>query len=295
MPPAALPGPCTGVRANCIPRQESSAAWLTNTRMENVKSENACRVTRADIVQGLSSVGVRSGDVVFVHSSLSSFGYVEDGADTVIDALLEAVDATGTVAVPTFTWGDFHDKTGVTFDMRSTPSETGRITEVFRRRPAAIRSAHICHSVAAIGPHAPALTRDTPSVFGPEGPFATLIELNAWNLFLGVSFGCCTALHAVEETMRVPYRKHRDFRDCTVIHPDGTTTPSISTEYLREPGYFNDFPKMGAVFAAHNVLHTATVGNATITNVRIRDVIDIATRLLSEDINYLLRAECRPK
>jgi len=252
-------------------------------------------VTRTEILTGLTAVGLRPGDVALVHSSLSAFGHVEGGAETVIDALLAAVGDIGTVVMPTFTWGSFYDKSGVVFDMRETPSETGKITEAFRHRPGALRSAHICHSVAALGPHAPQLVRDTPSAYEPGSVFDTLIALNAWNLFLGVSFGCCTALHAVEEMMRAPYRQHRDFRDCTVIHPDGTATPSNSIEFLRKDGYWNDFGKMGAVFADHGVLHTAVVGNATLTNVRIRDVIDITTDFLRDDIYYLLAKGCRPE
>lgn len=250
-------------------------------------------VTQADITRGLEDVGIRHGDVIFVHSSLSAFGHVEGGADTVINALLESVGDAGTVVVPTFTWDSFHDKSGVIFDMRNTPSEVGRITEVFRHRPEAIRSPHICHSVAAIGTHAREMVRDTPSAYDPGGTFDTLYTLNAWNLFLGVSFGSCTALHAVEETMRVPYRQHREFRDCTVIHLDDTRAPSNSTEFLRKEGYWNDFVKMGNVFAGYGVLHTTTVGKATITNIRIRDVIDITTQLLHDDIDYLLAVECR--
>ena len=251
-------------------------------------------VTKADIARGLAAVGLRGGDVVLVHASLSAFGHVAGGADIVIDALLDAVGSGGTVVVPTFTWDSFHDKSGGVFDVRETPSEVGRITEVFRQRPQAIRSPHICHSVAAIGPHAAELTADTPSAYGPGSPFDRLVDLDAWNLFLGVSFTSCTALHAVEEWMQVPYRQFRDFLDSTVIHADGHRAPSTAVEYLRKPGFWNDFAKMDAVFAQHGVLRTAVVGKATLTNVRIRDIVRIARRCLSEDICFLLGDACRP-
>ena len=46
-------------------------------------------VTRPDIVAGLRRVGVAAGDVVFAHSSLSAFGWVKGGVDTVVEAMLE--------------------------------------------------------------------------------------------------------------------------------------------------------------------------------------------------------------
>jgi len=36
-------------------------------------------VTKDDIIRGLRQLGLRQGDVVHVHSSLSSFGQVEGG------------------------------------------------------------------------------------------------------------------------------------------------------------------------------------------------------------------------
>ena len=58
-------------------------------------------MTKAEIVDGLSKLGVKAGDILMVHSALSSLGWVEGGADTVIDALIEAVGPGGTIAMPT--------------------------------------------------------------------------------------------------------------------------------------------------------------------------------------------------
>ena len=57
-------------------------------------------VDRATILSGIRDVGVTSGDVLLVHSSLRSFGYVTGGAETVIDALLESVGDGGHSTCP---------------------------------------------------------------------------------------------------------------------------------------------------------------------------------------------------
>ncbi|MDH7476833.1 MAG: AAC(3) family N-acetyltransferase [Candidatus Bathyarchaeota archaeon] len=59
------------------------------------------QVCKEDIKAGLKKLGLKKGDIVGVHSSLSSFGYVEGGADTIIDALLEVVGKEGTITMPT--------------------------------------------------------------------------------------------------------------------------------------------------------------------------------------------------
>ncbi len=60
-------------------------------------------VTKSDMVAGLRSVGLSRGQHVIVHSSLSRFGRVEGGAETVIAALKEIITPEGTVVMPTFT------------------------------------------------------------------------------------------------------------------------------------------------------------------------------------------------
>jgi len=255
------------------------------------------RVTKQYIHKGLTQVGLGGGEVVLVHSSLSAFGHVEGGADTVIDALLETVGPTGTVVMPTFTWGPFHAAENVVLDLANTPvkHEVGIIPETFRKRPAAKRSAHICHSVAAIGPHRDDVMGEGVSSFGKGSTFHQLYKLNAWYLFLGATFGSCTGLHAVEEYMQVPYRRHRDFKGSKVILADGTEIPSQSVEYLSLPdsGYRNDFARMKDIYAGHGVLNTTKIGEAEAMNIRIRDLFDIAVAYMKKDIGFLLTAESR--
>lgn len=55
------------------------------------------------MARSLRDLGVNAGDVILVHSSLKSFGYVVGVEATVVDALLDAVAPAGTVMVPTIT------------------------------------------------------------------------------------------------------------------------------------------------------------------------------------------------
>lgn len=250
-------------------------------------------VTAEDIRRGLTSIGIEKGDSVFAHSSLSSFGYVKGGADTVIDALLEMVGDSGTLVMPAFTWEGFHDKQNIIFDLVNTPSEVGRITEVFRKREGVMRSTHICHSVAAIGTQAQYVMGEGIKSFGKGSSFERLYQLNSWNLFLGVSFSVCTALHMVEEFMQVPYREYRDFKGSQVILPQGTEMPSKSVEYLPKEGYHNDFEKMEEVLSHENLLYICQIGDAKIINVRIRDIFEVTKRYMEQDIGFLLTPQSK--
>ena len=259
--------------------------------------QDRSHVTGSDILTGLRLVGLGAGDVAMVHSSLSSLGYVAGGADAVIDALLEAVGPQGTVVVPTFTWGRFHQQHGFTFDVAhaTVADEVGIIPETFRQRPTAMRSHHVCHSVAAIGPRAVQVMGQGVRSFGPGSSFDALYQLDAWVVLLGVGFSACTALHMVEEYRQVPYRSYRGFGDCRVLLPDGTTEPSQAVEYLKHAGYENDFGKMDAVLAQAGVLRTVRIGAAEVTNVRMRDLFRVTMAHLQDDVGFLLTRESQER
>ena len=69
--------------------------------MGNGQIPDGPRVTFDDIVDALHRLDIGPGNVTYMHSSLSSMGFVEGGADTVIDAFLHVLGPEGTFSVPT--------------------------------------------------------------------------------------------------------------------------------------------------------------------------------------------------
>ena len=57
-------------------------------------------VSKENIKDGLIELGIKPGMILEVHSSLSSFGHVDGGAMTVIDALKEVVTEEGSIFMP---------------------------------------------------------------------------------------------------------------------------------------------------------------------------------------------------
>ncbi len=57
-------------------------------------------ILKDEIIQRLKEAGLKRSDVVMVHTSSKRLGYVCGGAQTVIEALMEAVGADGTIMMP---------------------------------------------------------------------------------------------------------------------------------------------------------------------------------------------------
>ena len=90
-------------------------------------------MTTAQLTDQFRDAGIERGDSILVHSSLSSLGWVDGGAEAVVQALLDAVGPGGTVLFPTLTGSreDSPDNPPV-FDARTTKCWTGAIPEAAR-------------------------------------------------------------------------------------------------------------------------------------------------------------------
>lgn len=160
------------------------------------------KVCRKELERGFRELGLDSGSKVVVHSSLSSFGRVEGGAETVVDALLNVVRPSGTVVAPTFTRYD------EPYDPNRSPSTTGAVTEALRRHEKAVRSPHPTKSIVAIGPDVSGLVADhePANSLGPGSPLHRLLEDGGKVLLLGVDHTANSAIHIAERLAGVPYR-----------------------------------------------------------------------------------------
>jgi len=239
-------------------------------------------VTAHDIEIGLRALGLKEGSIVGVHSSLSRFGYVEGGADTVIDVLLSVVGNSGSVVMPTYLRNPNEvDLTaqeralGITWKISKLPRDprvelcwTGRIADTFRRRKGVVRGSHPTHSLAAIGPRANRLVRG----------WHELLELDGHILLLGVTLRNCSAMHLAEEHVQLPDYIKRKL----------TPPPELSEKYPGDQwnigfGPYPDFLLMEGPCQWRGIMKLTTIGDAVVKMTRLRDLIDLY-------VEYLRRA-----
>ena len=103
-------------------------------------------LNKQDLINGFCKAGINKGDEIEVHSSLSSFGYVDGGAETVISALKEAVGDNGSIFMPALRLSpelpltEEDKKAGITSKIKILPenrthSAMGIIADTFRMMP----------------------------------------------------------------------------------------------------------------------------------------------------------------
>lgn len=103
-------------------------------------------LNKQDLINGFCKAGINKGDEIEVHSSLSSFGYVDGGAENVISALKEAVGDNGSIFMPALRLSpelpltEDDKKAGITSKIKILPenrthSAMGIIADTFRMMP----------------------------------------------------------------------------------------------------------------------------------------------------------------
>jgi len=154
---------------------------------------------KADLIACFKALSICAGMKVQVHSSLSSIGWVEGGADTVIDALEEILTPEGTLMMPAFNHGAVYAEGGI-FDIRKTPTTNGKIPDTFWRREDVIRGMNPTHSFAAWGKDAAYfVTHDQEKpTMGIDSPLDRLAKAGGYVLLLGTGYRTNTFHHCVE-------------------------------------------------------------------------------------------------
>lgn len=235
-------------------------------------------VRKDDIINGLRKLGLKTGDTLVVHSSLSSFGRVSGGAETVVDAVIEVIGCTGTLVVPTYTYGlDVYDPA-------MSKSLNGAITEAVRKRPNAIRSKHPSHSVASIGRLAEIITEDVEkhTPFGRGSALFNVLQAKGKILLLGTTHTANSMVHVAEEIQKVAYLDRS--RNVKIKTANG----SVISKWIRRPGCSRGFDVIEESLEVRKAIKETLIGNCAAILTDARSVVDAAIEILKADPEGLL-------
>ncbi len=240
-------------------------------------------ITSEYIKAKLENFGFVRGDKIMVHSSLSSFGWVEGGAEAVINALKELVGLEGTILMPSFNHGaPFYGNGSGIFDPLQTPCTNGRIPDTFWRMKDVYRSLNPSHPFAAWGKEAQRYTKNhhLTLTMGEDSPLGLLARDDGYQINLGTTHHTTTAKHLAETINRSPCLGYR-----TEAYPVKLPSGSIvqyRTWSWRERGCpITDSGKYIEIEMERlNLQKKGYIGKSLATYFKLKDLVKVVLSLL---------------
>src|SRR5574339_918011 len=240
-------------------------------------------LTFEQMVEGFRELGVQEGDALLVHSSSKSFGPVDGGPQTVVDALEKALGPEGTLIMPTFNF-DFNK--GQPWDVRSTPSQMGVLTELVRKDPRAKRVFHPIYSFAILGKHAEMLgSLRYKSSYERNSVFGKLRDLDGKIMVIGLSYtNSMTFFHHIEQMEGVDYRFLKQFTG-EVTDENGRTYTDTFEMLVRDidKGVMTEVDPMGELMEQAGIIQSAKIGEADVKLMKANEVYEFTAREMKRD------------
>lgn len=266
-------------KASLVPCREPTVAARGETSSESRVETTGALIDRL-LQKLIGGAGGTSAPLLYVHSSFDWMHAMSSTPGEITRALQDLIGAEGTLAMPSFPRRrdiDEYMAGAPVFDVRHTPTQAGLVAEHFRRLPGALRSLHPWASVAARGPLAQWIVGDHQrdvNPFGPDSPFARMLDRDVIVLGLGVSLNTLSFIHVLDDELRerLPfplYASHR--RIGYVIDTEGETHP-VPTLALRSD--IIDHIKPSAAIAElgtpRELIHVEHAGKAQVFSLRVR-------------------------
>jgi len=257
-------------------------------KIRRARSIAQSRLTKEDIKKCLSGAGLEKGDVVIVHSSLGRIGYVENGADAVIDAFLDIIGQEGALVMPTHSNPEHDEKKDIyIFDAKKTPAYTGKIPETFRLRKGVKRSMSPMHSVAAYGKKAEWIVEGHENCDNPytmSSPYGKLYELDAKIFQIGVDQLANSCIHIVEDKIKFPIKVYTDKLNAKIIDENGNEKMIKFRKHLPNLYRIRNNNLLEKYLLEENLLKIYPFGNTELRVHKVRDLVHLMERLVKKGV-----------
>lgn len=252
--------------------------------------------TLETIKRDLRNLGLKEGDTVIVHSSMSRIGWISGDELTVVQALLQVVGEEGTIVMPAQTgsntnpdewahppvpdsWKEEIRNTMPAFNINNSPTRgMGKISECFRKYEGTVRSNHPQVSFCANGKYKNEIVgkHDLSYAFGMNSPLGKLYELDAKILLLGVGYSNCTSMHLAETLVAKPNIK----KNGSAVEIDGKR----EWIWYDDIDYNSDcFEEIGELFEKErHEVNINMIGGAYSRVLKVKDIVNFTKDVLDQ-------------
>lgn len=248
------------------------------------------------------NLGIKKDMTLIVHSSLSSIGWVNGGAVSVIDALIQIIGKDGTIIMPSQT-GDLSDPkdwekppvplswhqeirdTMPAFDVKKTPTRSmGVIVETFRKYKGVRRSNHPQVSFIAWGKNRDYILKNQKLDYGlnDKSPLGKMYRLDTKVLLIGVDYDNNTSFHLAEYNSNL----RKEIKQSAPIIEDGKRVWKEFKDIDLDTEHFNE---IGREFEKEHEVVIGRVGQSRAKLFSQKECVDFATEWMKNNEDKMIQ------
>ena len=247
----------------------------------------------AELFLAFQELGLQETPVI-AHASLKPFGYIQGGAEAVLDAMLASF---ASIIMPTHTYktkiipdvgppnngmtyssGGDKNRLAEPFHLgMRTDSMMGVLPETLRNHPSAVRTAHPILSFAGVNAD---LALFTQTFYAPLAPIGVLAEQNGWVVLINVDHTVNTSIHYAEKLAGRRQFVRWALMEDRVVECPNYPGDSMGFQAIEEPIKFDT--------------RRVEIGEAFIQAVPLKRLFDVVQNLIKKDPLALLceRTDC---
>ncbi len=224
--------------------------------------------TKEEIKEQLAKMKIPQDKVVLVHSALRLVGFVEGGAQGLLDAMIDYCTAEGgLLCIPTHTWMNL--KKDITLDVTDSETSLGAFSTVAILDKRGIRSKNPTHSMVVFGDRdrAEEFVKDELDIDSgthPNSCYGKIYRDCGFILLVGVAHNRNTYLHCVEEMIGMENRLAKEPNSVVVKTERGEIIKGKIRPHKTD--FTSDvslrFVKYETAFRYHGAIVDGFVGNA---------------------------------
>ena len=248
-------------------------------------------LTKKEIIKNLKKIKIREKYII-IHSDITGLIFNNFSIKQLWKIIFETFGKKKVYIFPTFT---FSNKNKI-WNYSSTKSETGILSEFFRKKISIKRTIHPIHSVAIFGKNnCKNLNHNSASSFGKGSIWEWLCNSkDVCNISLGLNLkGGATFCHFSEEKTNVRYRKYKDL-DFKIIGKDKKIINKKFTYFARNSKFKrlkNDWSKVEKDLIKHKMIEEFIFpeNNYRVIKMNTHKVTNFLLNRLKKNSNYLIK------
>jgi aminoglycoside 3-N-acetyltransferase len=249
----------------------------------NQKGRNI--ISKEKIISDLKRIGIKKGELLHLKVSLKSIGFIDGGANTILEALLDVVGEEGTLVSDAFI--NVYPLPLSVEDSRNIPDDktksyAGAFANAMINHPQMVRSKHPIQKYASIGKMAKELMLNHTQKNGGYDALEVMANLGAKNLTIGKKVVGVGTTHVAINKMG--FKRKIENYGINYLNEKGV----VSTFKVNwHGGCGNGFPKFIPLYHENgHVINDTKIGEANGLLTNMKGTLDLEMEVLSKDPSF---------